>query len=189
MTSAGRSKSCPNAQIRNLCEPLEDHDCCVGDFSRSASIPDLPIHAVAFARTFGAEMNHDAVAAALLAADDYTDRGYVVRRLVPARQHDRRWREVITHTTAQRIISCCERLHAVCPSYRNPDEAPERALKQFLGTALPRRAPAANCLDWRFYFTAHSSMRVRLPLFAGKGRWRSSHGHAVRRHHNVEMAY
>jgi hypothetical protein len=172
---------------------LEDHDLLRGRLlAFSFDSQTLPIHAAAFARTFGAEMNHDAVAAALLAADDYTDRGYVVRRLVPARQHDRRWREVITSTLPRSAQSpVAKALHAVLSVVSESDEAPERALKQSLVQPFLDERSAAHWFDWRFYFTAHSSMRE-----SAQGCYSPAKvdgvvrmGYVVRRHHNVEWAY
>lgn len=172
---------------------LEDHDLLRGRLlAFSFDSQTLPIHAAAFARTFGAEINHNAVAAALLAADDYTDRGYVVRRLVPARQHDRRWREVITSTLPRSAQSpVAKALHAVLSVVSESDEAPERALKQSLVQPFLDERSAAHWFDWRFYFTAHSSMRE-----SAQGCYSPAKvdgvvrmGYVVRRHHNVEWAY
>jgi hypothetical protein len=172
---------------------LEDHDLLRGRLlAFSLDSQTFPIHATAFARAFGVDMNHDAVAAALLAADDYTDRGYVVRRLVPAKQHDRRWREVLTSTLPRSTLSpVANALDAVLSVVSNSDEVPDQALQHSLVQAFLNERSAAQWFDWRFYFTAYPLMRE-----SSQGCYSPAKvdgvvrmGYVVRRHHNVEWAY
>lgn len=172
---------------------LEDHDLLRGRLlAFSLDSQTFPMHAAAFARTFSVDMNHDAVAAALLAADDYTDRGYVVRRLVPAKQHDRRWREVLTSTLPRSTLSpVANALEAVLSVVSNSDEAPEQALQLSLVQPFLNERSAAQWFDWRFYFAAYPSMRD-----SSQGCYSPAKvdgvvrmGYVVRRHHNVEWAY
>ena len=182
---------CPD--LGTALRALEDHDLLRGRLlAFSLDSQTLPIHAAAFARTFGADMDHDAVAAALLAADDYTDRGYVVRRFIPARQYDRRWREVITSTLPRSAkSSVAKALHAVLSIVSGSVEAPEQALKHSLVERFLCERSAAQWFDWRFYFTKYPSMRK-----SDQGCYSPAKvdgvvrmGYVVRRHHNLEWAY
>jgi hypothetical protein len=182
---------CPD--LETALRALEDHDLLRGRLlAFSLDFQTLPIHAAAFGRAFGADMNHDVIAAALLAADDYTDRGYVVRRLVPARQLDRRWREVLTSTQPRSAQSpVAKALHAVLSVVSNSDEASEQALQHSLVQPFLNGRSVAQWFDWRFYFTAYPSMRE-----SAQGCYSPAKvdgvvrmGYVVRRHHNVEWAY
>jgi hypothetical protein len=172
---------------------LEDHDFLRGRLlAFRLESQTLPIHADAFARAFGTNMNHDGVAAALLAADDYTDRGYVVRRLVPARQHDRRWREVLTGTLPRSTDSPVNRaLHAVLTYVSETEQAAAELLDGSLVQPFLTGRSSASWFDWRYYFVAYPSMRE-----SAQGCYSPSKvdgevrmGYVVRRHHNVEWAY
>ncbi|MBK6802585.1 MAG: hypothetical protein IPG83_14240 [Novosphingobium sp.] len=142
---------CPD--LETTLHALEDHDLLRGRLlAFSLDFQTLPIHAAAFARAIAADMDHDATAAALLAADDYTDRGYVVRRLVPAKHHDRRWREVLTSTQPRSAQSPLRR-HCMpfCPSYRNPTRRRSKPCDiRCLSPFLDERS-IAQWFDWRFY--------------------------------------
>lgn len=179
--------------LETAAHALEDHDLLRGRLlAFGLDFQTLPVHAAAFGRAFGAGMDHDAIAAALLAADDYTDRGYVVRRLVPARQLDRRWREVLTSTQPRSAQSpVAKALHAVLSVVSNSDEVPEQALQHSLVQPFLNGRSAAEWFDWRFYFTAYPSMRE-----SSQGCYSPAKvdgvvrmGYVVRRHHNVEWAY
>lgn len=182
---------CPD--LETALHALEDHDLLRGRLlAFSLDFQTLPIHAAAFARAIGADMDHDATAAALLAADDYTDRGYVVRRLVPAKHHDRRWREVLTSTQPRSAQSpVAKALHAVLSVVSQSVEAPEQALRHSLAQPFLDERSVAEWFDWRFYFTSYPSMRD-----SAQGCYSPAKvdgvvrmGYVVRRHHNVEWAY
>lgn len=182
---------CPD--LETTLHALEDHDLLRGRLlAFSLDFQTLPIHAAAFARAIAADMDHDATAAALLAADDYTDRGYVVRRLVPAKHHDRRWREVLTSTQPRSAQSpVAKALHAVLSVVSQSDEAPEQALRHSMSQPFLDERSIAQWFDWRFYFTSYPSMRD-----SAQGCYSPAKvdgvvrmGYVVRRHHNVEWAY
>jgi hypothetical protein len=172
---------------------LEDHDLLRGRLLAFSLEPEtLATHADAFARAFGDEMDHNGMAAALLAADDYTDRGYVVRRLVPARQHDRRWREVMTGTLPRSTESAVAKaLHAVLTCVSGTNGTPNEALNGSLVQPFLIERTSVDWFDWRFYFVAYPAMRD-----SAQGCYSPAKvdgvvrmGYVMRRHHNVDRAY
>jgi hypothetical protein len=182
-----------NPLLEPVLHTLEDHDFLRGRLLAFALDPQLlPIHANAFARAFGKDMNHDSVAAALLAADDYTDRGYVVRRLVPARQHDRRWREVLTGTLPRSTNSPVTRaLSAVLTCVSETEQAPDAHLEASLLRPFLTARSSVCWFDWRYYFVAYQSMRESAQgcYSPAKEDGAVRMGYVVRRHNNVEWAY
>lgn len=172
---------------------LEDHDLLRGRLLAFNLDPQaLPSRASAFVSTFSAGMNHDCVAAALLAADDYTDRGYVVRRLVPARHNDRRWREVMTGTLPRSTLApVAEALDAVLACVSGTDQAPTTALTNALITPFIEARTSSNWFDWRYYFVSYPSMRESAQgcYSPEKVDGEARMGYVVRRHHNVEWAF
>lgn len=171
---------------------LEDHHLLRGRLLAFSLDPQtLQNVAAAFERGFGQDMNHDAVAAALLAAADYTDRGYVVRRLVPAKAQDLRWRDVLTGTLRGKIDSpIAVSLETVLSSMSDISIEPVGSLRDSLTQPFLDARSAARWFDWRYYFVAYPSMRDSAqgcysPLDVdGVPRM----GYVVRRHHNLEAA-
>ncbi len=116
----------------------------------------------------------------------------MVRRLVPAKQHDRRWREVLTSTLPRSTLSpVANALDVVLSVVSNSDEVPDQALQHSLVQAFLNERSAAQWFDWRFYFTAYPLMRE-----SSQGCYSPAKvdgvvrmGYVVRRHHNVEWAY
>lgn len=182
-----------NPLLEPVLYTLEDHDFLRGRLLAFGLDPQtLPICADAFAQAFGTNMNHDSVAAALLAADDYTDRGYVVRRLVPARQHDRRWREVLTGTLPRSSNSPVTRaLQALLACVSEAEHANDALFDGLLVQPFLTGRSSVNWFDWRYYFVAYPSMRESAQgcYSPAKVDGAVRMGYVVRRHHNVEWAY
>jgi hypothetical protein len=186
-----------NPGLEHALYMLEDHDLLRGRLLAFELGPQtLPIHAPAFSQSFGANMNHDGVAAALLAADDYTDRGYVVRRLVPARHLDRRWREILTGTLPRRTVSpVAKALQAVLTCVSGAGQAHDEHHDVRLDNSLVQpflTGRSTSCwFDWRYYFVAYPSMRDAAQgcYSPAKVDGAALMGYVVRRHHNVEWSY
>lgn len=178
---------------RYVLQKLEDHDLLRGRLlAFRLDHQTLPDHAAAFARTFDSDMKHDTVAAALLAVADYTDRGYVVRRLVPTRQHDRRWREVLTGILPRSTESpVAGPLLAVLNCISRTNQAPAESLNESLVQPFLKARSSTKWFDWRYYFVAHPAMRDSAQgcYSPAKSNETVRMGYVVRRHHNVEWSY
>jgi hypothetical protein len=174
-------------------QKLEDHDLLRGRLLAFTRDPQtFSIHVEAFVRTFDCRVNYDTLAAALLAADDYTDRGYAVRRFVPARQHDRRWREVLTGTLPRSTDSpVASALRTVLTCVSETELAPVERLDGSLVQPFLTGRSSSRCFDWRYYFVAYASMRESAQgcYSPAKVDGAVQMGYVVRRHHNVEWAY
>ena len=131
-------------------------------------------------------MNHDGIAAALLAADDYTYVGYFVRRLVPAKRREI-WREVLTGTLPRKTESpVANALHAIlnCVS-GEPSQAQDERLKILLVQPFLMARSSANWFDWRYYFVEYPSMRKSEKGCYSPAGVEARMGYLVRRHPNL----
>lgn len=181
-----------NPHLEPVLHTLEDHDLLRGRLLAFDLDPQtLPNHATAFSRAFGTNMNHDRVAAALLAADDYTDRGYVVRQFVPTRPNDQRWREVFTATLRRNTVSpVAGALQAVLTCVSQAGQEHDENLHSSLVQPFLTMRTSKSWFDWRYYFVAYPSMRD-----AAQGRYLPAKvdgevrmGYVVRRHQKMEWS-
>jgi hypothetical protein len=171
---------------------LEDHHLLRGRLLAFRLDPQTLLElAAAFERGFGQGMNHDAMAAGLLAASDYTDRGYVVRRLVPAKSQDVRWRDVLTGTRRGEFNSPIRvALDTVLSCMSDTTIEPIDCLRTSLTQPFLDARATAHWFDWRYYFVAYPSMRDSAqgcysPVDVDGA---PQMGYVVRRHHNLEAA-
>lgn len=182
-----------NPLLEPVLNKLEDHDLLRGRLlAFDLNIQTLPTIADAFARAFGNDMNYHRMAAALLAADDYTDRRNSGRRLVPAKKNHPRWREVLTGTLPRSTETPVTRaLYTVLSCVSGTEFTSYELLDGSLVQPFLTERYAVGWFDWRYYFLAYPSM-----LVSTQGRYSPAKidgtvqmGYVVRRHHNLEWAY
>lgn len=175
--------------LEPIIQKLEDHDLLRGRlvaFDLDAAV--LPNHAEAFARVFDDAMDYGTIAAALLAADNYTDRGYSVRCFVPAKRHPLRWRAVLTTTNRGTTTAfVTDALKSVLDCVVAGGQDPYQSLEQGLIQPFLQLRSSNAWFDWRYYFVKYSAMRQSnqgcySPV---KVNGQFPMGYVVRRHANV----
>jgi len=178
-------------------DALEDHDLLRGRLlAIHLDRKTLGERAAAFKRLFDLQMrqnenpiaqHYDAIAAALLAAADYTDRGYATRQFVPATEHPARWRDVLNwtrrNTSEAPIMPALEAVLAA-------DAVANDDFRSLVDPFLDQRLKA-SWFDWRYYFVRYPAMRASAEGCYGPARADNVPlmGYRVRRHNNVAYSY